>query len=471
VIERRSIDWVPDSERHGRLASVGAIWFLGNLNPVSIAVGITGLVLGGNLVWVLIANLAGVLVGTLFMAFHSAQGPQMGIPQMVQSRPQFGYVGAALTVWIFVMVNYTGYNVFNNVLGGESVHNVASGLPVEVGYALVTLCAVTLAIWGYDWIHRTNSWCALAFLPILVILTIGAAATLSFPGGAWDLGEFEVAAIMAQFAISASYQLGWAPYVSDYSRYLPSNVSVRQTFWWTYLPSAASATWAFAIGALVVAPDTDVGMIEALRSAGDDIFDGFGTIVLVFGLIGLITVSALNLYGGALTLISAADSVRPRQPTRAHRVVATLIVAAVALVLAFFAADNFESWYANFLVLLLYLFVPWTAVNLVDYYIVRRGRYSIAEIFNPAGVYGRIGWRGIGAYAIGFAAMIPFMSSTAFEGPIAKEVSDIDLAMFVGLPVASIAYIVLCRGLDVDAELRAATEREGEEGAVLVGEP
>jgi NCS1 family nucleobase:cation symporter-1 len=470
VIERRSIDWVPEAERHGRLSTVGAIWFLGNLNPVSIAVGITGLLLGGNLVWVLIANLAGVAVGTLFMAFHSAQGPQMGIPQMVQSRPQFGYLGAALTVWIFVMVNYTGYNIFNNVLGGESLHSVVDGLPVEVGYALVTLGAVTLAIWGYDWIHRTNSWCSLGFLPVLGILTVGAAATLSFPGGAWDLGEFKVSAVMAQFAISASYQLGWAPYVSDYSRYLPANVPVRRTFWWTYLPSAASATWAFAIGALVVAPDTDVGIVDALRAAGDGIVDGFGTVVLIMGLIGLITVSALNLYGGALTLISAADSVRPLQPRRAHRVVATLIVAAVALVLAFFAADNFESWYSNFLVLLLYLFVPWTAVNLVDYYVVRRGRYSIADIFNPAGVYGRIGWRGIVAYTVGFASMIPFMSGTAFEGPVAKEISDVDLAMFVGLPVASLAYVLLCRGLDVEAEVRAAAEREGED-AVLVGKP
>jgi purine-cytosine permease-like protein len=32
------------------------------------------------------------------MAFHSAQGPQLGLPQMIQSRPQFGYIGALL-VW------------------------------------------------------------------------------------------------------------------------------------------------------------------------------------------------------------------------------------------------------------------------------------------------------------------------------------------------------------------------------------
>lgn len=49
---------------------------------------------GGNLLWSLIAIIGGVLLGTFFMAFHSAQGPQLGLPQMIQSRPQFGYVGA-----------------------------------------------------------------------------------------------------------------------------------------------------------------------------------------------------------------------------------------------------------------------------------------------------------------------------------------------------------------------------------------
>jgi hypothetical protein len=34
-------------------------------------------------------------------------------------------------------------------------------------------------------------------------------------------------------------------------------------------------------------------------------------------------------------------------------------------------------------------FIPWTAVNLVDYFIVRHGRYAIEGIFNPNRMYGR----------------------------------------------------------------------------------
>ena len=51
------------------------------------------------------------------MAFHSAQGPQLGLPQMIQSRPQFGYIGALL-VWLFAYLQYAGFNVFNTILAG-----------------------------------------------------------------------------------------------------------------------------------------------------------------------------------------------------------------------------------------------------------------------------------------------------------------------------------------------------------------
>ena len=35
---------------------------------------------GGNLIWSFLAIIGGVLFGTFFMAFHSAQGPQLGLP-------------------------------------------------------------------------------------------------------------------------------------------------------------------------------------------------------------------------------------------------------------------------------------------------------------------------------------------------------------------------------------------------------
>ena len=146
------------------------------------------------------------------------------------------------------------------------------------------------------------------------------------------------------------------------------------------------------------------------------------------------------------------------------RLVTIGITAILSLVGALSATDNFLANFNNFLLLILYLFIPWTAVNLVDYYVVRKGHYAIAEIFKPDGMYGRWGWRGIAAYLLGFAAMVPFFSvGTLFTGPIAKHVlHGADISFFIGLPVAGILYYVFSRSIDVAAETRVANEEAAE---------
>jgi NCS1 family nucleobase:cation symporter-1 len=98
-LEIRSIDYVPLSERHGKVWHLGPLWFMSNAQIATLAVGLISISEGASLFWSVLAIVVGVLVGTLFMAFHSAQGPQLGLPQMIQSRPQFGYVGALWWRW------------------------------------------------------------------------------------------------------------------------------------------------------------------------------------------------------------------------------------------------------------------------------------------------------------------------------------------------------------------------------------
>jgi NCS1 family nucleobase:cation symporter-1 len=89
---------------------------------------------------------------------------------------------------------------------------------------------------------------------------------------------------------------------------------------------------------------------------------------------------------------------------------------------------------------------------------VRRGRYLIAEIFNPRSVYGRWGYRGTIAYLVTIVVMIPFMVTTPFTGFVAQAAGGVDYSMFIGLPLAGILYWVLCRNLDLDAEKRLVAE-------------
>jgi nucleobase:cation symporter-1, NCS1 family len=109
---------------------------------------------------------------------------------------------------------------------------------------------------------------------------------------------------------------------------------------------------------------------------------------------------------------------------------------------------------------MLYLLVPWTATNLMDFFFVRRGHYKIRDLFTPNGIYGAWAWRRLTAYAVGFLAEVPFMvlldiDGHSYIGPLAKQLDEVDIAWIVGLIVSGGVYWVLTRSLDVKAEERA----------------
>ena len=58
-IEVRSIDYVPDAERHGGLASQFTLWLAANLQITAIVTGALAVVFGGDVFWSLVALLFG----------------------------------------------------------------------------------------------------------------------------------------------------------------------------------------------------------------------------------------------------------------------------------------------------------------------------------------------------------------------------------------------------------------------------
>ncbi|MDQ6685152.1 MAG: cytosine permease, partial [Pseudomonadota bacterium] len=429
-------------------------WFVGNVNLTAMATGVTTLSVGGSLGWTILATVLGSLFGTFFMAFHSAQGPQLGLPQLVQSRPQFGYVGAAMTVWVFALINYIAYNTSDAIMSGDGFH-VLFGLNTNLGYFIAACFAAVLALFGYRWIHLTNRIVAGPLLVILLLLTIGALRSTTLPSQAFAFGPFQAAPFMTAFTIVAGFQLGWAPYVSDYSRYLPASVGVRSTFWWTYLPSGLSAIWVFALGTLAARAAPGATPVAAFKQAGDHLFPGFGWLAVLGLLAGQLAVMAVNQYGGMMSLISIRDSIRPVRPTLRIRAIGIAIMFVLVWAIAqFVGVERFNVFYGNVLIFLAYLFTPWTAINLVDYFFVRRGLYAIKEIFAPRGIYGRWGWRGNAAYGLSLTAMVPFMVTEPFTGFAAKALGGVDYSLFVGLPLAAVLYWAMCRSLDLAAERR-----------------
>jgi len=130
------------------------------------------------------------------------------------------------------------------------------------------------------------------------------------------LRDFRAVPFLAQFFAAASYQIAWSIYVSDYSRYLPRDVGVGASFWWTYLGAFVGGTWMMfgrnagrgAVSTLEVA--------TALRTVADSALPGFGKPLLLCSLFGLVTITSLNYYGASLTLLSVMDFHQTQPPGR-----------------------------------------------------------------------------------------------------------------------------------------------------------
>src|SRR3954469_21852415 len=468
AIEVRSIDWVPENERHGRIWHQAPLWFLGNFQYFSIPIGFVGPTLGLSMGWTILAGVLGILTGTVFMAFHAAQGPTLGLPQMIQSRAQFGYRGVIVPLFATAFT-YLAFNVADQVLLGEGL-NGAFGWNANLVAIVCTVGAALLAIYGHDWVHRIFRMLLYVSFPLMTIVTLGIIFGAG-GGGKADKGGFTFAAFMAQFSAAAAYNITYAPYVSDYSRYLPRETTTRSIIASVFFGASASAIWLIALGAwLAVSLGADDGLV-GLMTAGNNVIDRLGDLAAFFSAAALAATMGMNAYGGALTVLTAVDSFKPINPTRRLRVITIIALAVVWFAIAKSISASAVSTVFTSLTLMLYLLVPWTATNLVDFFFVRRGHYAITDLFKVDGIYGAWGRRGLIAYGVGFAAQIPFMvlpdlNGWSYTGFMAKALDGVDIAWIVGLIVSGGVYWSLTRSLDVERERQAEASSRRELVAV-----
>lgn len=459
TIESKSIDYIGDDERHGRVIDQAPFWFLGNFHFFTIAIGFVGPSMGLSLAFTALAGALGILFGTLFVAFHASQGAELGLPQMVQSRAQFGFRGVVL-VLIGTLFTFIGFNVANSVLTAHGLHEIFGWneasliiLPSVIGAVLATL--------GHDWLHRAFRWCFFLCLPLYTVLTL-AILFGAIPAAREPAAGFNWVGFVAQFAAAASFNITYAPSVSDYSRYLPRNTRPAAIIASVFAGAATSAIWLIAVGAwLATRLGADDGLV-GLYVAGNGLRPAFGVVLALGSVLALMATMGLNAYSGMLTVVTALNSLFGLQPSGRMRVWVILSLAVVVTAVSFAVSATSVALVFAVLTIMLYLLVPWTAINLVDYFFVRRGRYAITDFFVPNGIYGAWGWRGLGAYLVGFAAALPFLVlPDVYLGPAARLLGGVDIGWLVGLMVAGIVYWLACLSFDPALEAAAIAASDG----------
>jgi nucleobase:cation symporter-1, NCS1 family len=436
--EQHTIRPIPQDERHGTPRDLFTIWTGTNIMLLTVVTGALSVTVFGQPFWWAVGGLVlGNLVGAIFMALHSAQGPQLGVPQMVQTRGQFGSMGALLVVGIVVLM-YIGFFASIIVLGGQSIHSLIPGIGTNTALVIIGILSLCAAIWGYDLIHaytRIITYCSTAILLLAFVWII---CVHGLPGGMFHKNTMTLAGLIGTTSTAALWQIAYAPYVSDYSRYLPVSTDTSTAFWATYGGTVLGSIFPMVLGALIglaVSNGDVIGGLTALT----------GTIapVVVIALAGgIASAAAMNLYCCTLSTITIGQTAFPRwSPKAAGRVVISIILFMIAMYLSIVEQNNFLVAYTNFLLALLYVLVPWTAINLVDYYIIRHGDYDVTAFFRQdGGIYGRFAWVAIFSYFLGALVQLPFMATDFYTGPIAQRLGGADISWIIGLILTSLVY-------------------------------
>lgn len=442
-LERGTIDPIPEDQRYGSSKGLVAIWGGMNMTPLTIVTGATATTaLNLPFEWAIIAILLGNLVGGIGMALHSAQGPQLGVPQMLQARGQFGIYGATVIVLIATIM-FVGFFSSNLVVAAQSAKAIFPNFGNNVAIVIGATVSFIISIFGYKLV-RFSTAISVYIVGVLIALSFFVLAFAPHWSDILSRGHFSFVGFSSVVAIGIVWQLAYAPYVSDYSRYMPKNSGTVGAFWGTYIGCVGSTIVLMILGALVGLASTNPDTMAGLK-----MLDGgsLGILILIGFMLAAWTGNAVNVYCSCLCALTLLETFIVKwKPTLTARIWATIILHIIGMVIAFAGATNFINVFFNFLTILLYALIPWSAINLIDYYIIRHGAYEVNDFYKAdGGRYGRFNIGALLVFVIGVLVQIPFLVTSFYTGVIATALHDVDIAWLVGLSASIVGYMLLAK--------------------------
>src|SRR5712664_1095648 len=446
-----SIEPIPDADRDSTGLQQMWIWAGANIAPVNWALGALGIVLKLGL-WETIAVIViGNVVGCAIFAAFTVMGHKTGVNQMVLCRSAFGVRGAYLpSILMFLMtLCWIGVNTYFPVKISVAIlgqFGVPDNWFVEIVIiTLVMVLQVGIGVYGFYAIRTFEKYTVPVTIAIMMLMSFLA---WTRPGVVnWSLastlppGAHLAMITLLMTAIGVGWGISWVTWASDYSRFVPRNVSSTAVFWYSYVGIFVPTVWLAILGATVasVTKDTDPAkMVSA-------VFGGIMSIlVLLMVLHGPIATNILNVYSAALAALSMG--------LRLSRTAMALIAGVVGyLVTIYFVFQpSFAQAFDNWMISLLLWMSPWAGVVLTDFFIVRRGRIDVGELYREPerSAYGDVNWGGIIAFVAGLIAgwtvedgLVP-----ALQGPISTRLlGGADLSWLVGIVVAGGVYLAVSR--------------------------
>jgi putative hydroxymethylpyrimidine transporter CytX len=298
-----------------------------------------------SLLAALTATVVGTVLGSVVFALCGIPGVQTGAPSMVLLRGLFGARVSYLPT-AFNVLQLFGWSIFEIVTIATAAQTVAPAVPkwgyVLIGGALTAL--LTIRPLGAIRTLRRYATVAVSIVMVYLFVQLLRHPLPSLTHGTWS-GFWVATDTVVAVAIS------WAPMAADYMRHARS---ARSAFSGAVVGYSVTQVLCYVIGLLA--------LVTVAHGNADNIFGAF--IALPVGSLGFAILAARELDQSFADVYSTAISLQNLRPLWDRRVLAGLITALTTAGALWLNIADYE----NFLTLLGSVFVPMSAVLIVDYF-------------------------------------------------------------------------------------------------------
>jgi nucleobase:cation symporter-1, NCS1 family len=433
ALESHGIAPIPADARYGSVYRMFTVWFTPNMELSGVFAGTLAALLGLGFWPGLVAIILGTVVGSLPVALLCTWGAQTGTAQVPLARLPFGktIVLPAAVQWL----SSIAWDALVGLFGGQAAA-LLLGIPFWAGVALVLALEGLVSVYGYEFVHRLQSWGSTILIVLFVLLTVRIFQHHTVLPVDTVHGAALAGAFVLMTTIALSQGISWATYASDYSRYLGPSTSRPAIFWLTLGGLTASYVWVetIGLGAASVLGNQTVAGVRTEMGGGT-----LGVLALIAIAFGAVTSNSMNDYTGSLAF--QALGARLRRPVTA----ALVAVLAFAAILWMHAADT-AGRFENILLFVGYWIAPFCAIVLIDWH-DHKDEYEPSLLRSALSFRDlRAGWPALTAFVLAFAAMVPFMNTSVVEGPVAAALHGADIAFYVGFVTAGFLYYWLRPG-------------------------
>jgi NCS1 family nucleobase:cation symporter-1 len=319
-------------------------------------------------------------------------------------------------------------------VGWDAVNNVPSvlalvalvailglHLPFWLGLALLAGLQMAASMHGHHLVQLVTKYGGYALTFVFAVTEIVAIAR----GGSLAAAHAPVtpAFVMLGIAMIAGSSFGFAPYTSDYTRYLPPTTNRWSVFAAAMLATALGGFGVEICGLVIASRLVDTspnGIITTMAH----LMGPLAPVALIAIALSAIVVNSLNDNTAAYSLMSAGIRVR--------RYVAAVITALCGYALAVAGEGSFAALFTQFVVLLAYWIAPWTGIVIANRYLV-----------GPSALPPRRWESGAAIWAIVTpVTLLLFSSSTIYTGPIARALGGSDIGFVAGFFGAAALYVL-----------------------------